>query len=155
MLTKVSAARIAARAGATTIIASGKVPGILQKIAAGKVHGSILLSDTQPLTARKQWIANQLYIRGQLILDNGACDVICSTGGSLLPIGVKEVNGDFGRGEVVSCINHTGKEIARGLINYSATESKKLSGKVSGKIESILGYIDEPELIHRDNLVVM
>lgn len=155
MLTKVSAARIAARAGASTIIASGKTANVLLDIANGKPHGSLLLPDTEPLAARKQWIANQLYTCGELMLDDGACNVIINAGKSLLPIGVKGVKGGFDRGEVVSCVNSDGHEIARGLANYSASEARRLRGKASNNIEAILGYADEPELIHRDNLVVL
>ncbi len=155
MLTKVSAARIAARAGAATIIMSGNAPQGLLEIANGKPRGSLLLPDTEPLAARKQWIANQLYTCGKLLLDDGACNVIRKAGRSLLPIGVTGVTGDFGRGEVVSCMNTDGREIARGLVNYAADEARKLQGRSSGDIEAILGYVDEPELIHRDNLVVL
>lgn len=155
MLTKVSAARIAARAGAATIVASGKIADVLLDIADNEAHGSLLLPDIEPLAARKQWIANQLYTRGELTLDEGACNVIRKAGKSLLPIGVKKVKGGFDRGEVVSCVNNDGREVARGLINYSADETRRLQGKASSNIEAILGYVDEPELIHRDNLVVL
>ncbi len=155
MLTKVLAARIAARAGAATIIASGKITDVLLDIANNEAHGSLLLPDTEPLAARKQWIANQLYTRGELTLDEGACNVIRKAGKSLLPIGVKKVKGSFDRGEVVSCVDSGGREVARGLINYSADETQQLQGKASSNIEAILGYVDEPELIHRDNLVVL
>ena len=155
MVTKISAARIAARAGATTIIASGNTDNVLLEIANGKQHGSLLYAENQPLVARKQWIANQLYTQGELTLDDGACKVICKDGKSLLPIGVQNVKGNFGRGEVVSCVNLAGVEIARGLINYNAHEATQLIGKASKEIEKILGYVEEPELIHRDNLVVL
>lgn len=155
MLTKVSAARIAARAGAATIVASGKIADVLLDIANNEARGSLLLPDIEPLAARKQWIANQLYTRGELTLDEGACNVIRTAGKSLLPIGVKKVKGGFDRGEVVSCVNNDGLEVARGLINYSADETRRLQGKASSNIEAILGYVDEPELIHRDNLVVL
>ena len=155
MLTKVSAARIAARAGAATIIAAGKVEEVLVRIAANESHGTLLLPDAEPLAARKQWIANQLYTCGELVLDDGACKVICKAGKSLLAIGVTAVTGNFDRGEVVSCLNRDGQEIARGLVNYSAHEARRLQGKASSDIETILGYVDEPELIHRDNLVVL
>jgi glutamate 5-kinase len=155
MQTKVSAARLAARAGATTIITSGRIDNILLKIAMGESHGSLLYPDKEPLVARKQWIANQLYTRGELILDEGACKVICKEGKSLLPIGVQHVTGRFERGEVVSCLNDNGIEIARGLVNYSAKEANQLIGKTSAEIEAILGYVAEPELIHRDNLAVL
>lgn len=154
MQTKVSAARIAARAGAATIIASGKTPEVLIKLSEECSFGSLLLPDSEPLAARKQWIANQLYTKGKLTLDDGACKVICKGGKSLLSIGVISVAGNFDRGDVVSCLDNTGKEIARGLVNYASSESSLLKGKASRDIESILGYVDEPELIHRDNLVV-
>ena len=155
MRTKVLAARIAARAGASTIIASGKFRDTLTRIADGESCGSLLLPDAEPLVARKQWIANQLYTRGELVLDDGACAVIRKSGKSLLAIGVEGVKGDFDRGEVVSCTNRDGQEIARGLTNYSADEARKLQGRLSTEIESVLGYVDEPELIHRDNLVIL
>lgn len=155
MLTKVSAARLAARAGAATVIAPSKVENILLEIAAGKHHGTLLYPDSEPLVARKQWIANQLYTNGELVLDDGACQVICKDGKSLLSIGVQNVKGSFERGEVVRCLNSLGKEIARGLVNYNAKEASQLKGKASSEIESTLGYVEEPELIHRDNLVVL
>lgn len=155
MLTKVSAARLAARAGAATIIAPSKVDNILLDIADGKEHGTLLYPDNEPLVARKQWIANQLYTNGQLVLDEGACNVICKDGKSLLSIGVHKVSGSFERGEVVSCVNSKGEEIARGLVNYSAKETEKIKGIASSEIEASLGYVEEPELIHRDNLVVL
>ena len=155
MLTKISAARLAARAGATTIIAPGRTENILIEIANGKPHGTLLYPDNEPLVARKQWIANQLYTSGQLVLDDGACQVICKDGKSLLSIGVQHVNGRFERGELVSCVNSKGEEIARGLVNYNAKEAEKLKGISSADIETTLGYVEEPELIHRDNLVVI
>ncbi len=155
MQTKVSAARLAARAGAATVIAPSKVENILLEISAGEQHGTLLYPDNEPLVARKQWIANQLYTNGELVLDDGACQVICKDGKSLLPIGVQNVKGSFERGEVVRCLNNLGKEIARGLVNYNAKEASQLKGKTSFEIESTLGYVEEPELIHRDNLVVL
>ena len=155
MLTKITAARIAARAGAATIIAAGKVENILLQLAENKAHGTYLYADAEPLAARKQWIANQLHTNGQLKLDRGACEVICQNSKSLLSIGVTNVNGNFERGEVVSCVDQNDKEIAKGLVNYSAHETQKLMGQSSQDIESILGYANEPELIHRDNLVVL
>ena len=155
MLTKVTAARLAARAGAATVIAPSKVENVLLEIAAGKQHGSLLYPDNEPLVARKQWIANQLYTNGELVLDKGACQVICQDGKSLLSIGVQVVKGNFERGEVVSCVNSKGEEIARGLVNYNAKEASQLKGKASSEIETTLGYVEEPELIHRDNLVVL
>ncbi len=155
MRTKIVAARIAARAGASTIIASGNTREVLTRIANNDPCGSLLLPNAEPLVARKQWIANQLYTRGELVLDDGACTVIRKSGKSLLAIGVEGVKGNFDRGEVVSCTNHDGQEIARGLTNYSADEARKLKGRLSTEIEAVLGYVDEPELIHRDNLVIL
>lgn len=155
MLTKVSASRLAARAGAATVIAPSNVKNILLEIAAGKQHGTLLYPDNEPLVARKQWIANQLYTNGELLLDEGACQVLCENGKSLLSIGVQDVKGNFERGEVVSCLNSKGEEVARGLVNYNAKEANQLKGKASSEIEITLGYVEEPELIHRDNLVVL
>lgn len=155
MLTKLRAAAVAARSGADTVIASGIEPGVLIKIAEGLVVGTHLSSTHEPMTARKLWLAGQTNINGKLILDGGAIDVLCRDGKSLLAVGVKKVGGDFKRGEVVACLDDSGKEIARGLINYSAVETAKIAGKSSNQIEKLLGYIDEPELIHRDNLVLM
>jgi glutamate 5-kinase len=155
MATKVRAAGRAARAGADTAIVSGREPDILRRLAAGEAVGSLLLADTPPLVARKQWIASQLQTRGRLHLDAGASRVIRSQGRSLLPVGVTAVEGDFERGELVSCLSDTGEEIARGLANYSAEEARRIIGHASDAIESLLGYVDEPELVHRDNLIVL
>ena len=155
MRTKITAAQRAARSGANTIIASGAKENILQKIARGENIGTLLSADNEPISARKQWLANQLKISGKLHLDAGASKVIQQSGVSLLAVGVSKVEGDFQRGEVVSCISSEGSEIARGLVNYDARESQKIKGKPSEKFESILGYVDDAELIHRDNLVLL
>ncbi len=155
MRTKVTAAQRAARSGTTTVIASGAETNILQKIAAGESVGTLLTADTGPLTARKQWLANQLKISGKLFLDAGASRAVQQSGVSLLAVGVSKVEGNFQRGEVVSCINSDGLEIARGLVNYDSKESLLIKGETSEKFESILGYVDEAELIHRDNLVLL
>jgi len=155
MLTKITAAQRAARSGATTIIAAGATENILQKIAQGETVGTLLSADTEPMTARKQWLANQLKIAGKLYLDAGASRAVLQSGVSLLAVGVEKIEGNFQRGEVVSVISHGGKEIARGLINYDAKESQKIRGETSEKFESILGYVDEAELIHRDNLALL
>lgn len=155
MRTKVTAAQRAARSGASTIIASGSENNILQKIASGESVGTLLTADNEPLTARKQWLANQLKISGKLFLDAGASRAIQQSGVSLLAVGVSKVAGNFQRGEVVSCINSEGTEIARGLVNYDSKESLQIKGETSEKFESILGYVDEAELIHRDNLVLL
>ena len=155
MRTKITAAQRAARSGATTIIACGAEENILQRIAQGESVGTMLTADNEPMAARKQWLANQLKIAGKLFLDAGASTAVTQSGVSLLAVGVTRVEGEFKRGEVVSCINHDGKEIARGLVNYDVKESQQIKGLASEKFEAILGYVDEAELIHRDNLVLL
>jgi glutamate 5-kinase len=155
MRTKITAAQRAARSGANTIIASGREQQILQKIASGETVGTLLTADKAPVTARKQWLANQMRVSGKLHLDAGASRAVLKSGVSLLAVGVSGVEGNFNRGEVVSCISDEGLEIARGLVNYDSKESLLIRGEPSEKIESILGYVDEPELIHRDNLVLL
>ena len=155
MLTKVLAAKRAARSGAHTVIASGREPDVLLRLAQGEAIGTLLTAGTVPLAARKQWLADHLNVAGRLTLDAGAVKALKRDGKSLLPIGVLEVAGEFPRGEVVGCLDPEGREVARGLVNYSAEETRKIMRRPSGEIESILGYVDEPELIHRDNLVLL
>ena len=155
MLTKVLAARRAARSGAATIIASGREANVLVRLASGEAIGTQLNAETLTLAARKQWMADHLQVRGKLKLDDGAVRAIKTDGKSLLPIGVFEAAGEFERGEVVSCLDPLGHEIARGLVNYSSIETRKILKSPSHEIEARLGYIDEPELIHRDNLVLL
>lgn len=155
MLTKLRAAKLAARSGTATLIASGHEPLVLSRIAAGENIGTLLLPDQAPLAARKQWLASHLNMRGSLYLDDGAVKVLRNSGKSLLPIGVTHAEGQFARGDMVVCLSAEGQEIARGLVNYNAEETKKILGHPSEKIREILGYVDEPELIHRDNLVLI
>lgn len=155
MATKLRAAQLAARSGGGTWIVSGQVAQVLQKISTGEELGTVLLPAQARIAARKQWLASHLGLRGKLYLDAGAVSRLKNGGCSLLPIGVVEAEGDFSRGEVVACMDSVGAEIARGLVNYNIEETKKILGRSSYKIESILGYIDEPELIHRDNLVLI
>lgn len=155
MITKIQAARRAARSGATTLITSGLDPEILKKIALGEAHGTWLLPDRAPLAARKQWLASQLQVRGRLILDEGATRVVREKGSSLLPVGVKAVEGEFARGDLVACVSPEGVEIARGLSNYNAAETRLIMGQPSQRIEVLLGYVDEPELIHRDDMILL
>jgi glutamate 5-kinase len=155
MLTKVIAAKRAARSGAHTVIASGHEVEVLIRLAKGEAIGTQLLAETMPLAARKQWLADHLQMRGKITLDAGAVKALTTGGKSLLPIGVINVSGDFERGEAVVCLDPADREIARGLINYSATETRKILQRASSEIEVILGYVDEPELIHRDNLVLL
>ncbi len=155
MLTKVLAAKRAARSGAVTVIADGREADILDKIRRGDFRGTVIEPTQGRLSARKQWLAGQLQVRGRLHLDDGAVRALQERGGSLLPVGVTRVEGDFQRGEVVACVDPQGREIARGLVNYDAAEAARIQGRPSGEIESILGYVDEPELIHRDDLILL
>ncbi len=152
MLTKVLAAKRAAASGAGTVIASGREPDVLLRLARGEVIGTHLTAAALPLAARKQWLADHLQLAGRLTLDAGAVRALAREGKSLLPIGVAHCEGDFERGAVVGCFDEKGLEIARGLINYSGAETRRILRRPSSEIEAILGYIDEPELIHRDNL---
>ncbi|WP_137937047.1 glutamate 5-kinase [Chitinivorax sp. B] len=155
MLTKILAAKRAARSGAHTVIASGREGHVLSRLAQGEVIGTQLISRTTPLAARKQWIADHLQVAGCLVLDDGAVQALRKDGFSLLPVGVVDVQGEFLRGEMVSCMTFEGQEVARGLVNYSADEARRIMRIPSKQIESVLGYVDEPELIHRDNLIVV
>lgn len=154
MFTKVRAARLASRSGATTVIANGSTENIIQRVLMGEELGTVLTPDNEPLAARKQWLAGHLQSKGCLVLDDGAVQVLRESGRSLLPVGVKSVEGQFQRGELVVCVDQSKTEVARGLVNYSAEESRKIIGQPSSAIESLLGYVDEAELIHRDNLVL-
>ena len=154
MLTKILAAKRAGSSGAATVIACGREDNVLLRLAQGERIGTQLLVRTSPLAAKKQWIADHLQLRGRVVLDAGAVRALRAQGSSLLPIGVVSVDGEFRRGDVVRCMDEAGQEIARGLINYSAQESRRILRLPTGQIEAVLGYIDEPELIHRDNLVL-
>ncbi|MFT4563865.1 MAG: glutamate 5-kinase, partial [Gammaproteobacteria bacterium] len=155
MRTKLSAARLAARSATSTIIASGFRSDVLTEIAAGHNIGTLLAAPNAKLAAKKQWLASSLTPKGQLVLDEGACRVIRSEGRSLLAVGVVGVVGNFERGELVTCVDSGGRQIAKGLVNYAAEETRQISGQATQQIESILGYCREPELIHRDSLVVL
>ncbi len=155
MLTKVKAAAKAANSGALTAIAYGREAGILLSLYSGDDIGTILIPNSEPLVARKQWLANHMQVCGVVVIDQGAVRVLRSSGKSLLPVGVVSVSGEFRRGDVVSCIDENEIEIARGLVNYSAEDAAKITKKSSDKIESILGFLDEEELIHRDNMVLL
>ncbi len=155
MLTKVLAAKRASRSGAHTIIASGREADVLVRLAAGERIGTHLQTTKMKTTARKQWLADHLQLRGKLSLDAGAIKVLKLEGKSLLAIGVTAVEGHFERGEVVACCDAEGHEIARGLVNYSSAEALRIMRQPSADIEKILGYVEASELIHRDNLVLM
>ena len=154
MATKLRAARLAARSGTCTVIASGRESETLLRIRGAEKIGTLLTANQLPLAAHKQWLAGHLQLRGKLVLDEGAVKVLKTAGKSLLAVGVTGVEGHFGRGEVVACVDPRGREVARGLVNYPADEVKRLLGQSSEQIERILGYVAEPELINRDNMVV-
>jgi glutamate 5-kinase len=155
MLTKILAAKRAARSGASTVIAWGREPDVLLRLAAGEAIGTALIAGTAKLAARKQWMADHLQLRGGVVVDDGAAVKVRDEGKSLLPIGMTEVQGDFARGDVIAVRTGQGAEIARGLANYSAAEARLIARKPSAQIESLLGYANEPEMIHRDNLVLV
>jgi glutamate 5-kinase len=154
MVTKLQAARLAARSGCNTVIAGGRNENILHAIAAGNDVGTLLSADQKPLAARKQWLVGHLQVKGQLVLDAGAVKVLTEQGRSLLAVGVSRVIGTFTRGELVSCVDSDGTEIARGLVNYNSDEASRIKGQSTESIADILGYREDDELIHRDNLVV-
>ena len=155
MITKVLAAKRAARSGAHTAIAWGREPDVLVRLFAGEAIGTLLEAQTPPVAARKQWLADHLKPSGRIVLDAGAVKALVADGKSLLAIGATAVDGHFGRGEVVSVVGPDGREIARGLVNYGSAETARILRKPTAEIESVLGYLAEPELIHRDNLVVL
>ena len=155
MLTKVLAARRAAASGAHTLIASGREPEVLSRLARGEAIGTRLVAPLERLSARKQWMADHLQTAGRLVLDAGAAMAVVSDGRSLLPIGVVDVVGLFVRGDVVSCIAPGGREVARGIVNYASADARRIAGRPSHLIADLLGFVEEPELIHRTNLLVL
>lgn len=154
MLTKILAARRAAGSGASTVIAWGREPDALLRLAQGQALGTLLVAPTQKLQARKQWIADHLQMRGSVMVDAGAVQKLRSGGSSLLPIGMTQVHGEFSRGEVIAIRSEEGVEVARGLANYASHEARLICRKASSAIEGLLGYAAEPEMVHRDNLVI-
>lgn len=155
MATKVSAARLAERSGANTVIVGGRIDDVINRVAAGEALGTLLYAAQAPLAARKRWLAGQTQCKGILVLDDGAVDVLRRRGRSLLPVGVKQVQGHFARGDLVICRDANGVEVARGLVNYDSGEAQKIAGQASHKIATLLGYQDYDEIIHRDNLVMV
>ncbi|CAD5374150.1 Glutamate 5-kinase [Rubrivivax sp. A210] len=155
MLTKILAAKRAAGSGTSTVIAWGREPDVLLRLAAGEAIGTALRAGTAKLAARKQWMVDHLQMRGAVRVDDGAVAKLRDGGKSLLPIGVHEVSGEFVRGDVIAVQTLAGAEVARGLANYSSAEARLIARKPSAQIEQLLGYANEPELIHRDNLVVV
>ena len=154
MITKILAAKRAAGSGASTVIAWGRETDVLLRLAKGEAIGTLLVAPTQKQQARKQWMADQLQLRGSITVDKGAVDKVRKEGKSLLPIGMTAVEGEFSRGEVIAILDPQGLEIARGLANYASAEARLICRKPSGEIDASLGYIAEPEMVHRDNLVL-
>jgi glutamate 5-kinase len=154
MATKVRAAKLAARSGAITLIASGREEDVLLRLKQGEVLGTLLVPDRSPMAARKQWLAGHLQARGTLVVDAGAVLALTERGKSLLPAGVKGLSGGFTRGEMVLIADESGRIVARGLVNYGVEDARKIVGKPSSMISAVLGYISEEELVHRDNLVL-
>lgn len=155
MLTKILAAKRAALSGADTVIAWGREENVLTRLAAGEAIGTQLTAQTAQLTARKQWMAAHLHTAGKIVLDAGAVQKLTAEGKSLLPIGVTDVMGAFGRGDVITCVDPSGRPIARGISNYASSEARRIMRKPSTEIISILGFVEEPELVHRDNMVLL
>jgi glutamate 5-kinase len=154
MITKVLAAKRAARSGASTVIAWGREPDVLVRLAAGEAIGTALIAPTQKQAARKQWMSDHLQLPGAVVIDDGAVAKLRDEGKSLLPVGIVEVVGDFHRGDVISVRAADGREVARGLANYASSEARLIARKASSEFERLLGYTAEPEMIHRDNLVL-
>ena len=154
MITKILAAKRAAGSGASTVIAWGREPDALVRLTQGEAIGTLLVAQTQKQQARKQWMADHLQLRGSVTIDEGAVNKLKSEGSSLLPIGMTGVDGDFSRGEVIAITDKDGQEVARGLANYAAAEARLLCRKPSSQMSELLGYAAEPEMVHRDNLVL-
>ena len=155
MLTKILAAKRAARSGASTVVASGREARVLTRLASGERVGTELLAEAQSLAARKQWLADHVQLAGKVRLDDGAVRALAREGKSLLPIGVVAIEGSFDRGEIVGCFAPDGREVARGLVNYGSADAVRIVRQPSSQIEAILVWVDEPELIHLDNLVLL
>lgn len=155
MFTKVRAARLAARSGAATVIVSGWLEDVITAVSRGEELGTYLIPDVEPFLARKRWLAGQLQSKGRLVLDAGAVMHLTQSGKSLLAVGVVSVDGNFVRGDLVTCLDGAGFEVARGLVNYSSLEAAKIAGHSSKEFVRLIGYADEEELIHRDNLVLL
>lgn len=155
MQTKIKAARLASRSGTATILAHGGRDDILPALRRGEQIGTFLSPDDRPMTARKQWLASHLRVRGTLVLDDGAVRVLRESGRSLLPVGIRSVRGQFRRGDMVACESQAGEIVAHGLVNYAAAEATLLCGRATNDILELLGYDGDPEMIHRDNMVVL
>ena len=149
------AAKRAAGSGTSTVIAYGREPDVLLRLAAGEAIGTALMASTQKLAARKRWMIDQLQLRGAVVIDDGAARKVRDEGKSLLPVGVLEVQGEFHRGDVIAVRSLAGAELARGLANYGSAEARLIARKSSSEFERLLGFTGEPEMIHRDNMVLL
>ena len=154
MITKILAAKRAAGSGASTVIAWGREENVLVRLTQGELIGTLLVAQTQKTQARKQWIADHLQMRGSVMVDDGAVAKVRDEGKSLLPIGMISVEGDFSRGDVIAIRDSHGAEMARGLANYASAEARLICRRPSNEFEKLLGYAAEPEMVHRDNLVL-
>ncbi len=154
MITKILAAKRAAGSGASTVIAWGREPDVLLRLSNGESIGTLLVAQTQKMQARKQWMADHLQLRGAVTVDAGAALKLRLDGKSLLPIGMTSVEGEFSRGDVIAIVDATGVTVARGLANYASAEARLLCRKPSGEFEALLGYTAEPEMVHRDNMIL-
>jgi glutamate 5-kinase len=154
MITKILAAKRAAGSGASTVIAWGREPDALIRLCNGEAIGTLLVAQTQKQQARKQWMADHLQLRGAVTVDPGAVSKLQAEGKSLLAIGMTQVEGDFSRGDVIAIRDENGLEIARGLANYASAEARLICRKPSTEFESLLGYMAEPEFVHRDNMIL-
>ena len=155
MATKIRAAKLAARSGAQTVIASGHQPDVLTRLMKGEVLGTLLKPHFAPIAARKRWLAGQLRSQGTLGIDDGGVAVLNDKGSSLLPVGVRDVQGQFRRGDLVVCVDQAGRRIAKGLVNYDADDARRITGLPSARVESVLGIVEANEMIHRNNLVLL
>jgi glutamate 5-kinase len=154
MITKILAAKRAAGSGASTVIAWGREPDALLRLVQGQAIGTLLVAQTAKNAARKQWMMDHLQLKGAVVVDAGAVRKLRDEGKSLLPIGMVTVEGTFSRGDVIAVRDEAGLEIARGLANYASAEARLLCRKSSSEFEKLLGYMAEPEMLHRDNLVL-
>jgi glutamate 5-kinase len=154
MITKVLAAKRAAGSGANTVVAWGREPDVLVRLSQGESIGTLFVATTAKVAARKQWMADHLQLRGAVVIDDGAVAKLRDEGKSLLPIGITEVVGEFHRGDVIAVRNPQGQDVARGLANYASSEARLIMRRPSSEFETLLGFMSEPEMIHRDNLVL-
>ncbi len=154
MLTKVRAARLAAKSGCPTLIASGESDRVLARLMAGELLGTLFITDDDRMTAHQQWLAAHLQTAGRLVIDDGAVNAIKTQHRSLLPVGVKAIEGHFDRGDVVECVDRQGKRIAVGRVNFSSRSAELVKGLASDKVYQVLGEARSLEMIHRNHMAI-